>query len=187
MHLGAECSRIARCRHRNESGRVLVVMKTVPRELIIETWERHCAMGEEACRSMMKQFFDEQPALGIYLFACDEQLAREAEQSPFIPLAATLWEALTRTRGKRLKAARPKVIDRAEAANTRMLEKLEDISEIEWQEAVKRMFLEYNQQPLLAFCIEILMADDEDQPELAPQRIGLEMIWLKTVIDCLDQ
>jgi hypothetical protein len=171
----------------NEPVGVRVVMKTVPSELIIETWERQCVLGEEASRSLMKQFFDEQPALGIYLFACDEQLGKESERSQLIPLAATVWEALTRARGKRLKAARPKVIERAEATNTRMLEKLEDISEIEWQETVKRLFLGYNQQPLLGFCIEILMADDEDQPDLAPERIGLELIWLKTVIDCLDQ
>jgi hypothetical protein len=49
------------------------------------------------------------------------------------------------------------------------------------------MFLGYNQQPLLAFCIEILMAGDEETPELAPQRIGMELNWLKTVIDCFDQ
>jgi hypothetical protein len=162
-------------------------MNTIPRELVIEVWERQCAMGEDDSRSLMKQFFDEQPVLGIYLFACDEKLDQESAQSQFIPLASTIWEAATRTRGKRLKALRPKIIDRTEAANTRMLEKLEDVSEFEWRETVERMFLGYHQQPLLAFCIEILMAGDEEVPELAPQRIGMELIWLKTVIDCIDQ
>jgi hypothetical protein len=31
------------------------------------------------------------------------------------------------------------------------------------------------------------MANDEETPELAPQRIGMELLWLKTVIDCIDQ
>ena len=161
-------------------------MNTIPRELIIEVWERQCALGENEARSLMKQFFDEQPALGFYLFACDEQHDRDAA-SQLIPLASTIWEAATRTRGQRLKAVRPKVIERANDANTRMLEKLEDVSEFEWRETVERMFLGYHQQPLLAFCIEILMANDEETPELAPQRIGMELIWLKTVIDCIDQ
>ena len=162
-------------------------MNTIPRQLVIEVWERQCALGENEALALMKQFFEEQPALGIYLHVCDEQLGQEAANSQLIPLAATIGEAATRTRGKRLKAVRPKTIELAEAANTRMLEKLEDVSEFEWQETVERMFLGYHQQPLLAFCIEILMANDEETPELAPQRIGMELIWLKTVIDCLDQ
>jgi hypothetical protein len=161
-------------------------MNTIPRELIIEVWERQCAMDENEARSLMKQFFDEQPALGVFLFACDEQFEQDAANQ-LIPLASTIWEAATRTRGKRLKAVRPKIIERANDANTRMLEKLEDVSEFEWRETVERMFLGYHQQPLLAFCIEILMANDEETPELAPQRIGMELLWLKTVIDCIDQ
>jgi hypothetical protein len=161
-------------------------MNTIPRELVIEVWERQCALGENEARSLMKQFFDEQPALGTYLFVCDEQLVQDAA-SQLIPLASTIWEAATRTWGKRLKAVRPKIIDHANDANTRMLENLEDVSEFEWRETVERMFLGYHQQPLLAFCIEILMADDAETPELAPQRIGMELIWLKTVIDCIDQ
>jgi hypothetical protein len=152
-------------------------MNPIPRELVIEVWERQCVLGENETLALMKQFFDEQPALG----------EQEAAKSQLIPLAATIWEAATRTRGKRLKAVRPKTIELAEATNTRMLEKLEDVSEFEWRETVERMFLGYYQQPLLAFCIEILMANDEEVPELAPQRIGMELIWLKTVIDCIDQ
>jgi hypothetical protein len=162
-------------------------MNPIPRQLVIEVWERQCVLGEKESLSLMKQFFDEQPALGVFLLVCDEQLEQEAAKSQLIPLAATIWEAATRTRGKRLKAVRPKTIELAEAANTRMLEKLEDVSEFEWRETVERMFLGYYQQPLLAFCIEILMANDEEVPELAPQRIGMELIWLKTVIECIDQ
>ena len=33
----------------------------------------------------------------------------------------------------------------------------------------------------------VLMAPHEDQPELAPETPGLEMLCLKTVIDCLDR
>jgi hypothetical protein len=162
-------------------------MNTVPRETIIEVWERQSALAQEPTRSLVKQFFDEQPALGIYMTVCDEQLGEEAERSQLIPLAVTVWEAMTHACGRRLKTVPPKVIDHAEDANTQMLEKLGDASEFEWRESVLRLFHGYNQQPLLEFCIEILMADDEETPELAADRIGLELIWLKTVIDCLDK
>jgi hypothetical protein len=163
------------------------VMKTVPLETVLDTWDRHCGLGQEESRVMMKRFLDEQPFLGAYLLACDEQLGAESERSQLIPLVATIWDSLSLTRGRRLKQVQPRVIDRAEATNQRMLEQLEEVSEIEWKDSVTRLFLGYNQQPLLGFCIEILMADDEEAPELAPERIGLELIWLKTVIDCLDR
>jgi len=162
-------------------------MNTVPREFIVEAWERQCALAEEPTRALMGQFMTEQPAVGIYLTVCDEQLGDEREQSQLIPLASAVWEAMTRMRGRRLKTVRPKIVERADTSNIRMLEKLEDVSEYEWQESVEGMFLGYKQQPLLAFCIEILMARDEEAPELAPQRIGMELNWLKTVIDCFDQ
>jgi len=31
------------------------------------------------------------------------------------------------------------------------------------------------------------MQDNADQPELAPERVGLELLVLKTVIDCFDK
>lgn len=167
--------------------RLAFSMNTIPRELVIEVWERQCALAEEPTRALAGQFMKEQPAVGIFLTVCDEQLCDESEQSQLIPLASAVWEAMTRMRGRRLKMVRPKVIEHADEANTRMLEELEEVSEYEWRERVSAMFLGYNQQPLLAFCIEILMAGDEETPELAPQRIGMELNWLKTVIDCFDQ
>jgi hypothetical protein len=162
-------------------------MKPVSSEFIVEAWERECELGQEASSALVLQFMNEQPAVGIFLTVCDEQLGDEAEQSQLIPLATAIWEAMTRARGHRLKTVRPKVVDRADQANMRMLEKLEDVSEFEWQEQVRTLFATYNQRPLLTFCVEILMAGNEESPELAPNRIGMELFWLKTVIDCFDQ
>ena len=162
-------------------------MKIVPREFIIEAWERQCALAEAPTRVLMQRFMTEQPAVGIYLTVCDERLGDEAGRSQLIPLASAVWEAMTRARGQRIKKVPPKIVEQADEANLRMLEELEDVSEFEWQEKVEGMFVEYHQQPLLAFCIEMLMANDEEAPELAPQRIGMELFWLKTVIDCFDQ
>jgi hypothetical protein len=162
-------------------------MNTVPRDIVIETWERQCALEQEESRSLVAGFLEEQPALGIWLLGCDEQLEEEAADSQLIPLATLAWESLTRTRGRRLRAVRPKVIDRAETANTRMLERLDEASEFDFRNATENLARNYNQRDLLLFCLEILMADHEEMPELAPDRIGLELLWIKTLIDCLDQ
>ena len=162
-------------------------MKTVPREIIESVWERQCGLEESEVRDFMRRFLDEQPAVGIYLAAHSEELGDESDRSQLVPLAATVWESMTQVSGRRLKMVQPGVVERADAANIQMLETLEDVSEFEWRERVLNMFTGYNQQPLLAFCIQVLMADDEETPELAPERVGMESLWLKTVIDCFDQ
>jgi hypothetical protein len=155
--------------------------------VIVEVWERQCDLGEEPSRELAMQFMKEQPAVGVYLAAQYENLGDEAEESQLIPLASAVWEAMSQTHGRRLKRVTPKVIDRAEARNIQMLEKLEEGSEFEQGQTVMKLFKGYHQQALLAFCLEILMANNEDSPELAPERIGMEFIFLKTLIDCFDQ
>src|SRR5438067_160671 len=107
-------------------------MTSVPREGIIQAWERVCALDEAQTTAITKQFFKEQPALSAYLLACTDELGAEAAESTVIDLTITIWEAMTLARGRRLKAVRPKIIDKAEASNTRVLEKLELGSESEW-------------------------------------------------------
>ena len=33
----------------------------------------------------------------------------------------------------------------------------------------------------------MLMSGNEEAPELAPESVGMGLIYLKTVVDCLDQ
>jgi hypothetical protein len=94
---------------------------------------------------------------------------------------------MSKSAGRQLPAATPEDIERAEDANTRSLEELDEASEFEWENSVRGLLQDYNQPEILGFGIEILMSGNEDVPELAPESIGLEMVWLKTVIDALDR
>ncbi len=162
-------------------------MRRVSREEIIETWERLCGRDEKQSRAVAAQFMQEQPALGIFLAASTEGAGEGAQDRPVIELAMAFWEAMTKVAGRPLTTASPDDIDRAEEANTRSLEQLAEASEMEWKRTVEKSFQSYNQRELLGFGMEVLMAGHEDAPELAPENIGIEMLWLKTVIDCLDR
>jgi hypothetical protein len=161
-------------------------MKTVSRDEIIEVWERLCDMDKKQTDAVVKKFMKEQPALGIYLFANTESLGEDAQDRPVIDLVIACWQALSQAAGRSLKSVEPEVIERAEEINTQNLEKLEEASEIEWQNTVRVNFREYAQRELLGFGVEVLMSGNEENPELAPESIGMELLWLKTVIDCLE-
>jgi hypothetical protein len=162
-------------------------MTTVPRQATLQAWERVCALDDAQTTAVTKQFLNEQPALSAYLIGFTDELGTEATRSIITDLSVTIWDAMTAAQGGPLKMVHPDHIDDAEEANTRLLQKLELSSESEWDETVKQLVSGYKQRELLGFCIEILMADHAETPELTPDRIGLELLWLKTIIDCLDQ
>jgi hypothetical protein len=162
-------------------------MNTVSREEIIEAWTRLCDLDETQAGVLVKQFFDEQPALGIYLFANMEELEGGTEHTRIVELVVAAWQAMSQSAGRPLLPATPEEIDRAEDTNTRCLEELDEASEFEWENSVRDLVQDYNQREILGFGIEILMSGNEDAPELASESIGLEMIWLKTAVDALDR
>ena len=162
-------------------------MNTVSREEIVEAWTRLCDLDETETDVLVKKFMDEQPALGIYLFANMEEMEGGAEHTRIVELVVAAWQAMSKSAGRQLPTATPEEIERAEDANTHTLEELDEGSEFEWEDSVRDLFQDYNQREILGFGIEILMSGNEETPELAPEGIGLEMVWLKTVIDALDR
>jgi hypothetical protein len=162
-------------------------MNSVSRAEIIEAWTRLCDLDETESDVLVKKFMDEQPALGIYLFANMEGMEGGAEHTRIVELVVAAWQAMSKSAGRQLPVATPEEIERAEDANIRTLEELDEASEFEWENSVPHLFQDYNQREILGFGIEILMSGNEDIPELAPEGIGLEMVWLKTVIDALDR
>jgi len=162
-------------------------MNTVSREEIIEAWTRLCDLDETETDVLVKKFMQQQPALGIYLFANMEEMEGGAEHTRIVELVVAAWQAMSKSAGRQLPAATPEEIERAEEANTRTLEELDEGSEFQWEDSVRDLLRDYNQREILGFGIEILMSGNEETPELAPESIGLEMVWLKTVIDALDR
>ena len=161
-------------------------MNTVSLQEITAAWNRLCDLDEKKTGALVKKFMEEQPALGIYVFANLEEMEGGAEDTRIVELVVAAWQAMTKAAGGRLPAATPEEIQGAEDANTRSLEELDEGSEVEWEDSVRDLRRDYNQREILGFGIEILMSGNEDTPELAPEGIGMEMVWLKTVIDALD-
>ena len=162
-------------------------MKQIPREQIEASWNRLCELDEKQSAAFSQKFLAAQPALGIYLFASTEEMGNEAGQSPVIELTMAVWEAMSEAAGKQLPQITPEEIDSAEDKNSGMLESLADGSEFQMHDAAAGLITSFNQREILGFCVEVLMQDSSEQPELAPDRVGLELLMLKTVIDCLDK
>ena len=162
-------------------------MRTVTRSVMEAAWNLVCDLDLAGCQELTRQFMNAQPALGIYIAAQQENLQEQGADSPLTELCLAVWKAMTQTAAHPLPQAGPEAIDAAEEANAAELERLGEGSEFDWQDKVNWLAKDYNQRELLGFGIEVLMAPHEDQPELAPETLGLEMLCLKTVIDSLDR
>jgi hypothetical protein len=163
------------------------MIRTIKTDEIVTAWESLTEANAAQIDTLVQQFMQEQPALGVYLVASSESAEGGAKETPVMDLMLACWRAMRKAAGRPLRSISPEEIERAEEANTKDLERLDAGSEIELQNSVQQMLQTYNQRELLGFGLEILMSGHEEDPELAPESLGLEMLWLKTILDCLDQ
>jgi hypothetical protein len=165
-------------------------METVPEDLIEQVWMRQCEMDEEDTQALVARFLEEQPYIAAYLLAADEDEDEEeegeaAEESQLIPLATLVWGVFA-DGVPQVPTVEGEDLTAAEERNIKLLEAADESSEAGMTELAERLFTEYNQRPLLQFALEVLMSEHEENPDNAPGRVGLELLYLKTVIDCLD-
>jgi hypothetical protein len=161
-------------------------MNTVPASVIEQTWERVSNASPKESTALAQRMQEEQPFVMVYLLAVDENLFDAEERGTLLMLGALIWQAMS-VATHPLRQITHEQLDEAETANLDLLEELEEGSEMDHMEAMRGLIANYNQMPLLASVMEALMEGHEDIPELAPDHLGMALIYLKTVIDCLDQ
>ena len=161
-------------------------MTTVPDKTIDRIWRRINEATPEHGQKQMEKLTAEQPFLLAYLLAIEETLLAEHERGDLLMLGLVIWQALSSPRSA-LRSVTQEEIESIGARNLKFLEELEAGSEMDYVNAMQQLTSTYNQMPLLGAVIESLMAGHEEEPEMAPDNLGLALLHLKTVIDCLDQ
>lgn len=161
-------------------------MKTIPQEVIDRHWGRICQLSERESEALARRMQAEQPFLMIYLLAVDESLRAGEQPGQVMELGAMIWEIMSQG-GQPLRQVTGEELEAAEDANIAFLEQLDEGPEMKFQDAVLQMMADYNQMPLLGTVVEALMEEYEDAPAMAPDNVGMALLHLKTVIDCLDQ
>ncbi len=161
-------------------------MKTIPSETIDEIWGRISESTPDEVKTLFEGMQREQPALAAYLTFGDEDIMESEEKGSLLFLGLIIWEILSNRRAT-LNEVTSAELEAAEDANFEFLEGLAEDSEISYTKAVTKMVVGYNQMPLLGAVVEALMEDYQETPELAGDNVGLALLHLKTVIDCLDQ
>lgn len=154
--------------------------------MVHEVWDRFTQASPEEAQALAQRMQSEQPYLMAYLLVADEEFMDEQDRGVLLMLGAWIWQVMSQG-DKPLRMVRHDDLDRAEQANMRTLEELDQGPELAVKDAIHQLVTGYNQMPLLGAVLEALMAGHEEEPESAPDSLGLALLHLKTVIDCLDQ
>ncbi|MFM1768809.1 MAG: hypothetical protein RJA22_1338 [Verrucomicrobiota bacterium] len=161
-------------------------MKTVPEKTVERVWRRVNDATPEDGQAMLGRMMEEQPFIGAYLLAMEEVLMPPEERGGLLIMGLIVWQALS-TGNPGLAVVTQEQLEAAESANIRFLEELEAGSEMAFAEGMARLLDTYNQSPLLGALLEGLMSDHAEDPEAAPDVVGMALLHLKTVLDALDQ
>jgi hypothetical protein len=161
-------------------------MKTISGQIIDDTWKQINEATEEDAQELMDLMAKQQPFIVAYLLAVEETLMSRHERGQIILIGVILWQILNETKPG-LRQINVEDLEAAEEVNVNFLEELEAGSEMDHMAALQELMTSYNQVGLLSAVIEALMAGNEEEPEMVGEHVGLALLHLKTVIDCLDQ
>lgn len=161
-------------------------MNTISGKVIERTWNRINDAAAEDLQAGVDRMIQDQPFIGAYLLAVEEMLMPEADRGQLLLISLFLWEVMSAGRPP-LRQVSQAEIEAAEEANVQFLENLESGSEMEHTASLQRLLTTYNQAPLLQAVLEALMAEHAEDPDNAPESVGMALLHLKTVLDCLDQ
>lgn len=161
-------------------------MNTISGKIIDRTWKRTNEATEEEGQRLLDVMAKQQPFVVAYLMAVEETLMGEEERGQLILIGLILWQIVSAEKPD-LKPITMDDLEAAETANLKFLEELEAGSEMDHMAGLQNLMTNYNQVPLLSVVVEALMGGNEEEPELANENIGLALLHLKSVLDCLDQ
>lgn len=161
-------------------------MKTISGKIIDRTWKRINETTAEDAQLRLDTMAKQQPFIVAYLMAVEETLLAGEERGELLLIGLILWEIIS-TENPHLRLVTMQDLEAAEQINIKFLEELEAGSEMDHMAGLEKLMATYNQVPLLSAVIEALMTGNEEEPELAGEDIGLTLLHLKTILDCLDQ
>jgi hypothetical protein len=149
------------------------------------SWQRMDQLDIEDAPSLIDKIGKEQPFMLTYLMATGSDILNQHERKTLLFMSVMIWYIVSENiiQSPKMPLA---LFEEKEAINISMLEYLAGESETDFMDTVEKIMTNYHQAELLRYVIENLLEQAENQEELSEENIGMIVIYLKTIIDCLD-
>jgi len=157
----------------------------LPFETIDNCWKSMENIDIDNVPELVNTLGKEQPYMLAYLMANGNDILSRQEHETFFFMGVMIWQIV-----KRSVLSIPEISDamleKYEEKNFSMLEYLDGESETEFNDTVRIIMDKYHQAELLQYIIERLMEEPDKWVDIDSDNMGIIVIYLKTIIDCLD-
>jgi hypothetical protein len=161
-------------------------MRTITGEEVDRAFQRVDTLPPELIESLVNEMSRKQPYLQTYLLAVGGDLLSDDEREVLNFLGTVVWRAFELS-GGHVHQVNSEDLERAENASLAMLKYLEGEQITEFDAVAQAVVSKTNQPELIGFVVEALMEASEPGAEFREENAGLAFLYLKSVIDCLDQ
>jgi hypothetical protein len=162
-------------------------VEIISKEVVEKTWKDMAATSLRDAPAIAKRFQKLQPFLSTYLLAVGGDELNRDERELLFYLGLVVWKIMAKG-DKKLEEVSSEAIEEAEKKNLNMVNYLsEENKDFDFIKTVESIIKEYNQKNVLKYVVEALEEHDPEEGNLRDESIGPMFIYLKTVIDCLDQ
>lgn len=134
---------------------------------------------------MINHLGKDQPFVLTYLMSSGDTILNQNERNLLIFMGVMLWY-LIEDDISGIPVISEELIDQFQKQNYKMLEYLADEPESDFVNTVQVIMSKYHQPDLLRYIMDKLTNDLKDRIEFRYQNLGIIVIYLKTIIDCLD-
>jgi hypothetical protein len=162
-------------------------MDILSERIVEETWKEIGGMPLEDAPKFARRFQKSQPFLAVYLLAVGgDELNRDDRELLFY-LGMVVWKIMSKG-ARDLTQISSDSIEKAEERNWDMVDYLRgEDKNFDFFNTVESIMTGYNQKNVLKYAVEALIEHDPEEGNIRDDKKGEMFIYLKTVIDCLDQ
>ncbi|MEA1927894.1 MAG: hypothetical protein U9N73_06775 [Candidatus Auribacterota bacterium] len=158
-------------------------MKQVSQEVIDNVISRMNNLEDEDVPRLIKNLGEEQPLILAYLMAYGEEMG-EDDQGLLIFLGLNVWQMMSEGGYSPAKVSE-EALEELEDKNIKMIESQVEASESEISNFAEDLMNGYNQRNIMEYILRTIMGGEGSLKE--GDHIGVVMLCLMTVIDCLDR
>lgn len=152
---------------------------------IDKSWRELEKLDLDDAPALIDNLGKEQPYMLTYLMATGNDILTQPERETLLFMGVMVWQIVSKSISKYPEIDITMLYDK-ETKNLSMLEYLAGEPETDFLDTVELIMTNYHQAELLQYTIDQLLEQPEKGVELSDENIGMIVIYLKTIIDCLD-
>ena len=154
-------------------------------EQIDQRWHEMEALEIDSIPEVIDSLGKHQPYILAYLMATGNEILDQNEREALLFMGVMIWHIVSSVTLD-IPEVSGELLDEKELKNISMLEYLSGEPEPEFMDTVDKIIANYHQSELLKYIIDRLMEEPEKGVAISENNVGMIVIYLKTIIDCLD-